>query len=384
MSDQGRLRAVKLRIYPNKAKQIALTRNIGCCRWVYNYFLEKRIKYYEKTGETLSYSDCSKKLTKLKRRYLWLRDADAQSLQQSLKDMDQAYQNFFKHGRGFPKFKKRGQKDSLRLPQRVDYSEGKLRLGKHGWITCRGSTERLKDKHIRQITVSYEAGQWFASCLTEVEKTNIEHPYPICGVDVGVTKPLVIAVPDEKDYLFCQSGKDFKKKLRKKEQKRKREQSKLARKQKKSKNRIKQRLSVARAFQRERNLRKEWVEQTSHRLTRLFHTVVFENLNMKGMTKAAKGTMENPGVNVRAKSGLNRELLRLGISHLMTRCQQKAELRGGNVVFVDPRYTSQTCSCCGHTHKNNRKNQAVFKCQKCGHTENADRNAAVNILLKAA
>ena len=101
---------------------------------------------------------------------------------------------------------------------------------------------------------------------------------------------------------------------------------------------------------------------------------------MGRLSRSAAGTVENPGKNVRAKSGLNRSILDQGWGEFKRQLQYKATWNGGKVVFVPPQYTSQQCSQCGHTEKENRKTQAKFKCLACGYETHADLNAALNIL----
>ena len=99
------------------------------------------------------------------------------------------------------------------------------------------------------------------------------------------------------------------------------------------------------------------------------------------MTKSAKGTVENPGTNVAQKTGLNRSLQRFGLAELVTRIEQKTAYFGGTLIKVNARNTSRKCNVCGHTEKGNRKSQVKFECLECGHIDNADRNAALNILM---
>ncbi|MFA1546266.1 RNA-guided endonuclease InsQ/TnpB family protein [Actinomadura chokoriensis] len=127
---------------------------------------------------------------------------------------------------------------------------------------------------------------------------------------------------------------------------------------------------------READRRKDWIEKTSTDLARRFDVIAVEDLNVRGMTGSARGTLERPGVNVRAKAGLNRSILASGWGRLVARLERKAP---GRLVRVDPRYTSQTCNACGHRAPGSRESQAVFWCVACGHRANADLNAARNI-----
>jgi transposase len=122
--------------------------------------------------------------------------------------------------------------------------------------------------------------------------------------------------------------------------------------------------------------RKDWVEKTTTDLARRFDVIRVENLNVKGMTRSARGTVEKPGRNVAQKAGLNRGILKSGWGQLVTRLEQKAP---GRVEKVRAAYTSQTCNACKHIASQSRKSQAIFVCVACGHRANADVNAARNI-----
>lgn len=378
-------KAVKLRLYPNQEQRLLLDKNGGCTRFIYNHFLDLNIKHYAATKKKLSYVEMCKELPSLKKEFEWLQEVDSTSLQQALKNLDQAYSNFFrrvKQGQkpGFPRFKRKGVVNSFRVVMSLGFESNYLRCGKHGWIKVRGSTELLMDKEIRSITISKNGSHWYAAALIEVEKQPHTHRFHACGIDLGVKRPLTVVYEKEGEPKSKVLGRKFGVDLKKKEERRKRWQRQLARKQKGSNNHLKTKVRLAKAYQKEKNCRKNFVEQTSHKLSSLFKVIVFEDLKLKNMTKSAKGTVENPGTNVSAKSGLNRELLRLGLGFLVARTEQKAMERGGLVILVNPRFTSQTCSECGTIDRKSRKNQATFSCISCGHTVNADQNAAINIL----
>ncbi len=383
---------ITLRLYPNRQQAILLNKNFGCCRFIYNYFLTKRKDYYSRTGKNANYFFMAEKLTQLKResKYEWLKEVDAVSLQQELKHLETAYANFFKHGKDFPKFKSKYARQRFTVVSteqlnrcRVNITGKYLRCNKHGWIKYRGSDSLLEGKRIRQITISRSAsGKYYASCLIEVEEQHVNHDYEACGIDLGVAKPAVIVWKSDKQVKTKIAGLKLKKRLKKRHQQRVWQQRKLARKVKGSNRYKKQRVQVAKAYEREANTRKDYAEKLSNRLTNMFETVVFEDLNLAGMTKSAKGTVEQPGRNVARKRGLNRELLNMAHRQLVLRTEQKAQEKGGRVIHIDPRYTSQTCHKCGCVSRDNRISQAEFECFDCGHADNADRNAALNILRK--
>lgn len=391
-------KAIKLRLYPNQQQESLLQENCLCSGTVYNIFLRRNIDEYESNGKKLSYSEMCKELTALKQQpvFSYLLAADSTSLQQSLKNLDQGFQNFFRNiqqGRpaGHPTFKCKEEKTSFRVVMNIDVDnkQSSIKIGKHGWFSVHGDWWQLRNKKIRQITVKKEGDEWYASCLIKVPRTVHVHPLKECGIDVGVKQPLTIVYKNKESFtkatqtITLIEGINFSKELHSKEEKRKKYQRSLARKKKGSNNRKKARRRVTRAYRNERNFRRNWIEQTSFKLAETFEVIKFEDLKIRNMTKSAKGTVENPGTNVRAKSSLNREMIRLGLSTLILRTEQKANERGGNVIYINPKYTSQTCHVCGTVDKASRKSQAEFVCIHCGHTDNADRNAALNI-LKAA
>jgi putative transposase len=181
----------------------------------------------------------------------------------------------------------------------------------------------------------------------------------------------------------------FKEALAKKERKRKHDQRSLSKKKKGSKNWIRAKAKVAKVakvakdYYKEKQFRKDYLEKASTKIAKGFALVAVEDLKLKNMTKSAKGTVEKPGTHVAAKSGLNREMLRLGLGYFLLRLEQKCTKFGGQFVRVNPKYTSQTCCECGYKHKLNRKNQSDFVCLECGFELNADINAAYNILDRA-
>lgn len=165
-------------------------------------------------------------------------------------------------------------------------------------------------------------------------------------------------------------------------QRKRRLQRKMARQQFGSNRRARTKHSVAVLCARETDRRKDWIEKTTTNLVREFDVIVIEDLKVKNMVKSVKGTVENPGTSVAAKSGLNRSIHSQAWGTFRKRLTDKAGAATSpvEVIAVNPAYTSQSCSECGHVARENRKNQAVFSCQSCHYTDNADVNAAKNIL----
>ena len=366
------MKAVKVRLYPNTQQRQIIASQIGAVRYIYNRTLALRIFAYKKFGIKLGKFDLIKRITTLKERdkTSWLKDADSQALQQSIANMDKAYKHFFKGG-WFPKFKSRHHsKQSYQYPQRVKIEDNKVYLPKVGWVKCKGLRSDINGK-IKTVTVSYEAYQYHASILFDEDETSIEPNMngQFVGIDVGVS--LVVADSNGNSIkpldLLCELSK-----LRKRAQQ-------LSRKKKGSNNRAKAKAKIAKQNLRIANMRKDFL----HKLSRSYsenQTVVVEDLKIKNMTKATKGTVEKPSNNAKAKRGLNRVITQQSWGMFFELLEYKLKENGGELIKVNPQYTSQTCNCCGHISKENRQSQSKFVCTSCGHTANADINASKNIL----
>lgn len=205
-----------------------------------------------------------------------------------------------------------------------------------------------------------------------LEKSESEISEMVLGIDRGIKIPVATPIVN---YEFSGSEK---KKLEAVERYKKKQQRKLARQKKGSKRRNKTKSRIARLYSKQTNIKKDFAHKTTHALVNKTDKSIFilENLNTKNMTKSAKGTKEKPGKKVRQKSGLNREILSVGWHRIETYLSYKA-VKAGKIVFkVSPNHTSQECSSCGYTHKDNRPEQEKFVCGQCGHTENADTNAS--------
>lgn len=381
------LSTIKIRLYPTNEQRKLIEKTFGCCRLVFNKCLAKRIELWEREKKQVYATDFIMALPKLKIKYEWLKEVDSQALQQSLRNVDVAYKNFFNGMCAFPRYKKKSGRQSFRSTQNNRFEkDGKIKIGKTGIIKCAGINGRYNGEKIKSITVSREPdGRYYASVLIEKDTTILDHAHEFlaCGIDVGVAKPLTMGWKNNSGKLVAKhTGMVFTHRLAVKEERRKRYQRQLARKQKGSAGFKRAKRKVARAFAAERHYREDWHKKTAHYLCSTFTEIHFEDLNLKGMTKAVKPNADGIRKGHAAKAGLNRELLRMGFSALMIRVHQKAEQYGTKVVFVDPKHTSQCCSACCHIEKANRKTQSRFECMSCGFTANADQNASWNILRR--
>lgn len=304
-------------------------------------------------------------------------DAYTDNLQQKLKDLHAAWKRCFdkKLAAKAPVWKRKNEgRDSIRFVNfekycRLENRRVKLPSGL-GWVKFRQS-QRVNGK-IKNATISQLAGQWYISFQVEVKTAKPNHTSTtIVGLDAGVTK--LATLSDGTVYQPVNSFKASQRKLATL-------QRQLSRKVKFSSNWQKQKRKVQRLHSHIANIRRDYLHKVTSEISKNHAMIVIEDLKVSNMSKSAKGTAEQHGRNVKAKSGLNRSILDQGWYEMRRQLEYKQLWRGGQVLAVPPAYTSQRCACCGHTAKENRLSQSKFVCQACGYTANAEVNGARNIL----
>lgn len=367
--------AYKFQLKTNGAQERAMRRYAGACRFIYNKVLAIQKDRYALGEKKLSYVDAANLLPAWKKEVstAWLADVPSQSLQQALKDLERAYANFFAKRADFPRFKKKGQRDSFRYPDpkqiKLDHGNNRLFLPKLGWLRYRNSREVLGV--VKNVTVSQSGGKWYVSIQTERE---VDEPIPqatsAVGIDMGVTRFATLS-----DGTFLAPLNSF----RKHEQRLARYQRAMSRKQKFSNNWKKAKARVQKLHARIGNIRRDYLHKTTTAISKNHAVVFVEDLKIRNMSKSAAGTVEAPGRNVAAKSGLNKAILDQGWFEFRRQLEYKLQWSGGMLIAVPPQYTSQTCPCCGHVSRDNRRTQAKFECVDCGFAENADVVGAINI-----
>ena len=370
------MKAVKVRLYPNTEQKQIISSQIDGARYVYNRALALRKYAYQKFGIKIGKFALINHITKLKKREktLWLKEIDSQAIQQSIANMDKAYQHFFKGG-GYPKFKsKHHSRQSYQYPQRVKIDGSRVFLPKVGWMKMRGFRKEFLGK-IKTVTISYEAYQYHASILIDIEKETVKPNNNInkaIGIDVGVS--LMVADSDGNKIKPLTLMRELKRLKIKAQQ--------LSRKKKASNNRAKAKAKLAKINLKIANKRKDFLHKLSLQYAENQSIVVVEDLKIRNMTKSAKGTEEKPGKHVKQKAGLNRSISQQSWGMFFGLLAYKLAERGGQLIKVNPKHTSQTCNKCGHISKENRKSQSKFECMSCGYSENADVNGAKNILVR--
>lgn len=371
-----RLQAFKYELMPTGEQHRAMRRFSGSCRFVFNKALALQKERYELGEKKLGYAELCKQLVVWKALpdTDWLSEAHAQSLQQALKDLDRAYQNFFAKRADFPRFKKKGQGYSFRYPQgvKLDQPNSRLYLPKLGWLKYRNSRAVLGE--VKNVTVSQAAGRWFVSIQTEREVETPLHASPLtAGIDLGIVR--FATLWDGHAETVLQPLNSFKRhhpRLAK-------AQRQMSHKTKFSSNWKKAKTRVQRISRQIANARNDYLHKASHSISKSHALLCVEDLQVSNMSRSAQGTADKPGRNVRQKSGMNRSILDQGWGEFRRQLEYKAQWAGGDVLAVPAQNTSRQCPACGHTHADNRQSQSIFICVACGHTENADLVAAKNI-----
>jgi len=303
----------------------------------------------------------------------WLNDAPSQSLQQTLKQFDRAMRDCFdkkQTNKRMPRFKKKGGKDAFLFPQGFTVEGNRIKLLKLGWVKFRKSREL--DGKLKSATVSRNGKHWFVSILCEIDVPEPIHASTSAvGIDRGVA--IMASCSDGKAYVGAKA-------FRKHEQRLAKAGKQLARKVKFSNNWYKQKEKLQIIHSKIANMRRDALHKASTEISKNHAMIVLEKLGTSRMSKSAKGTSEKHGMNVKAKAGLNKSILDAGWAMFAAMLEYKQNWRGGVVEYVPAAYTSQCCSQCGHTAKNNRLSQSTFHCMACGYQAHADFNAAKNIL----
>jgi putative transposase len=372
----------RLELTPDQCRQFSSW--AGTCRFLFNLALEHRKMNWDNQRKNITYFDQANSLKDIKKveGYDWIKETPAQLLQQSLKDLDRAYNNFFKFnqtlGRGFPSYKRKGEKDSFRFPDPkqffiniINKKWNTVKLPKIGNVKFKNTRDILGK--IRNATITRRGKHWYINFNCEVEKNIPENTGAMVGIDRGINK--TICLSSDTTYNLPSEIKDIEKRISYL-------QKKLRLKKKFSFNSKKLKNKIAKYHRKISEIRNNWLHKVSNIIAKNHSFVVMENLNIKNMSHSAKGTMEIPGNNVSAKSGLNRSILRQGWYKFEVYLNYKCEWWGSNLELVNPKNTSIQCSKCGFCSKENRQSQEIFNCINCNHLENADIHAAKNILSR--
>lgn len=373
-------RGYRFRLYATEEQEVLFSRFSGVCRFVYNLALEQRRDWWRmflaNTGSSISYASQNRELTALRAEVDWIAAAPIDCLQYALRDLDRAYQNFFAGRADYPSPRKRGENDAFRFPfarsrwRKLNAKWGMVYVPKVGEVKFR--LTRDIPGTVRNVTVTLDALGWHVVFSAEIEHKTPENFGPAVGIDRGIVRTLALS-----DGTFLDMPKE---RLSVLDRRARKHQKKLSRCKRGSNRRNAARKLVARTKAKTARLRLHWNHERTTEIAATHGVVVIEALKTRNMTASAKGTVAEPGSKVRQKAGLNRAILENGWHQFEVLISYKIAERGGELRKVNPAYTSQCCSSCGTVDSKSRENQSAFNCGHCGHSANADTNAAINVL----
>ena len=367
----------RYRLLPTPAQEAALRDHCGHARYVWNLAVEQHSHWHPGHASAPRYLEQCRQLTQARAEYPWLAAGSHTVQQQSLRDFGQAMTAFFDpaNAAGRPSWRKAGRDEGFRITgrrgrqwdvRRLSRKTGQVWVPKAGWVRFRWS--RAVPPGVKSYRVTMDrAGRWHVAFAV------IPGPVPAPGTGevVGIDRGVAVSAALSTGKLLHAPGLTARERTRLR-----RMQRTLARAKRGSNRRGRVKHAIARLRARETDRRKDWAEKVSTDIARRFDLIRVEDLQIKNMTRSARGTRENPGRNVGQKAGLNRGILGSGWGLLVRRLQDKAP---GRVEKIKPALTSQRCSACGQVDRDSRESQAVFQCTACGFAGHADVNAALNI-----
>jgi transposase len=365
----------RYRLFPTPAQEIALMEQCAHARFVWNLAVEQHLYWQPGRKSAPGYLEQCRQLTQARTEHPWLAAGSQMVQQQALRDFARAMAAFYDPANPArrPSWRKARRNEGFRIVavkprhvRRLGRKSGEVWVPKAGWVRFRWS--RAVPTGVKSYRVNRDrAGRWhiaFAAIPKPI-------PAPGNGRTVGIDRGVAISAALSTGELLCTPGLTRTERMRLR-----RLQRKLAQAQRGSARRAHVKRVIARLRAREKDRRKDWAEKASTEIAREFDTIKVEALQITNMTRSARGTTGSPGRNVRQKAGLNREIMRSGWGLLVRRLEDKAP---GRVEKVNPAFTSQRCSACGHLDARSRESQARFVCTACGFACNADVNAAKNI-----
>jgi putative transposase len=341
-------------------------------RFVWNLAVEQQSWWRPGRQSAPGWVEQCRQLSAARQEHGWLAAGSVTVQQQALRDFSQAMANYFNGTHRKPTWRKAGRDEGFRIVayepkhvRRLNRHRGKLFIPKAGWVRFRWS-RTVPDAKSYRVKLD-RVGRWHVAFAATPAPLDGPGTGEVVGVDRGVAVSVTLSTGEMLTCPKLSEGQRRRLKLL---------ERRFARARRGSNRRALIRSAIARLRAREADARKDWAEKLSTNLARRFDVIRVENLRVQDMTRSAKGTIQSPGRGVRAKAGLNRQILASGWGTLVERLECKAP---GRVQKINPAFTSQRCSACGYVAGENRKSQAVFACTACDFACNADVNAAINI-----
>ena len=363
----------RFRLLPTPEQEADLLGHCRDARYVWNLAVEQQ-QHWQPGRKAPGYLEQCAQLTEARADYGWLRAGSQTVQQQALRDFAQAMQFFFNGTHREPRWRKAGVHEGFRQVglkpyhvERLNRRFGRVWVPKVGWVRFRLS--RPVPQGVKSYRVTCDrSGRWHVAVAHIPEPITGPGDCSVVGIDRGVAVSAALSTGELLHAPGLTTGESKRLKVL---------QQRLARCKRGSSRREKTKRAIAKLKARETDRRKDWIEKTTTDLARRFDVIRVEDLDVRAITRSARGTVEQPGVRVAQKRGLNRAISRSGWGQLVRRLQHKGF---GRVEQIPPAFTSQRCSACGHVAPENRKSQAVFECQACTAGRcNADVNAARNI-----
>lgn len=365
----------RFRLYPNKDQKVFIDKHFGCCRFIYNYFLDRRVTLYKETKKSSSYKKDSKLLPDLKKEFPWLAEVSSQSLQQSLKNLQKSYEHFFirvksnQGNPGHPKFKKKSNKQSFRIPQKIKIVDGKLSIEKFREgipvLLHRDIVGKIKSAVVSKNC----AGQYFVRILVEKDVEELSKNNNRIGIDLNVQS---IVLSDSSDYQNPRpeyKNRDKFKLLTKK----------ISRTKPGSRGRDRARLKLAKLTQYFHDVRSDFHHKLSKQIIDKNQVIVVEDLIIQTMI-AKTNSNHRKMIRLQEKAS-HRNISDCSFYSFVEKLAYKAEWYGRTFIKVDRWFpSSQLCSECGWRYENLPKNCKEWSCPECNTKHDRDHNAAKNII----
>lgn len=353
---------MKCRLYPTPEQEASLLSHCAQARVIWNALVEQGLTWRRDKPGFPSWMEQSHQITEARAELPWLREGSREVQEQALRDFHQAMLGFFRGTHRRPTWRSRGVHESFRVVnscrvRRLNRRRGDVNVPKIGCVRFRWT--RPLGEPRSYVVRRDRAGRWWVSFPTMPDALEVSGG-PAIGIDRGVARTIALSDGTHHQAPSLTPTEDARMR---------RLQRQMSRRVKGSNRRARTRLAIAKLRAREADRVKDWIEQQTTDLIRHHDLIAIEDLNTPGMTRRGRG-----------KRGLNRAILFQRWGLFAQRLEYKGTLAGVPVVRVPAAYTSQRCSACGHTAPENRESQAVFRCRSCGYFDNADANAALNIL----